>query len=164
MFLDLTTPNSTPYVVGQAGAIATGVIWKDATHAVCFFRSNMAIRPTGLFSHQSTMEVGYVTGVDVVGHKEVELIAGNFQDMDESDPAHIYMYEPRSHLVSVDITTGKDEIVGGSAGATELITDGYGRVVATIDVDRDLNSTSSWAIKRSCKSRPKVAAMSALSA
>ena len=139
VFIDLTVPNSTPYVVGQAGAIATGVIWKDATHAVCFFRKNVEVVATNrIVAARYAQEVGYVTGVDVVGHKEVKLIAGDFQDMDASDPTHIYMHNPYSMLVRVDITDGTYNVVR-AVTVLEYITDGYGNIVGTIDNDNRLN-------------------------
>jgi len=142
MFLDLTTPNSTPYVVGQAGAIATGVIWKDATHAVCFFRTNVEVVNTArIVALRFATEVASITGVDVAAHKEVKLMAGDLQDMDANDPAHIYMegvHDEIFGLFRVNIITGDAELLHAMTSGTSYITDGYGGIVATIDVDRHL--------------------------
>jgi dipeptidyl aminopeptidase/acylaminoacyl peptidase len=142
MFLDLTTPNSTPYVVGQAGAMADQVIWKDATHAICFFSSSVEVRrSTAIVEHKAVFDFVYVKSVDVGAHAEVQLMPGSLQDTDANDPIHIYMtgvHDKIYGLFSVDIVTGKAELLHAMGAATRYITDGYGAFVGVIDVDRDL--------------------------
>ena len=142
MFLDLTTPNSTPYVVGQTGAVADQVIWKDATHAICFFRSAVELRRTTAIVEQSAVvDMVYVKSVDVGARTDIYLMPGLLQDTDANDPAHIYLrgvHDKIHGVFRVDIITGKAELLHALVGSTSYITNGYGAFVGVIDVDRDL--------------------------
>jgi dipeptidyl aminopeptidase/acylaminoacyl peptidase len=152
VFLDLTKPNSTPYVVGMEGALASDVYWKSNDRAICIFHANLTPKWTkGVSSWARAISVVPSTQTAVLLMSNAPYFRANYDegsiaDMDAGDPDHVYMTEVDRwdvdytlDLYRVDLATGFAEMVlRGNSSTIRFIGDGYGHVVGQIEQSSDL--------------------------
>ena len=152
VFIDLTKPDSQPYIVGMEGGIAGDVFWKTSDRAICIFHANLTYRHLkGLSSWSRAISVTLSTRTAVLLMNNAPFFRSNYDegsiaDIDANDPDHVYMSEvdlwDREYtldLYRVELSTGAaDLLLRGDRDTIQFLTDGYGHVLGQIDQDDSL--------------------------
>lgn len=152
VFIDLTKPNSQPFVVGMQGANAGNILWKSNDRAIVVLHSVLKAKGSTHLAEWSRAVVAQMSDRSSLllmwnapMYKE-NPDQGRIDDMAVNDPLHVYMSEfdrfdteLTLDLYRVDLGTGGATMVKhGSDTTNSFITDGYGNVVGEIDQDSDL--------------------------
>jgi dienelactone hydrolase len=154
VFVDLTKPSATPYVVGMEGGLAGDVYWKGNDRAICIFHANLSYKwSKGVGAWSRAISVQPSTQKAVLLMYDAPFFRANFDegsiaDLAADDPNHIYMaevdrwdHEYILDLYRVELTTGHAELtLKGVETTIQFLTDGYGHVIGRIDQDSNLTN------------------------
>lgn len=152
VFVDLTKPDTKPYVVGMQGGLAGEVYWKSNDRAICVFHANLNYtyhRRVSSWSRAVSVTLSNQTAVLLMANAptfRANYDEGSITDIDANDPDHVFMAEvdlwDRAYtldLYKVDLATGSaDRVYGGDSNTVGFAMDGHGHVVARIEQDEDL--------------------------
>lgn len=153
LFLDLTKPNSVPYMVGNAYEMVDDVVWKSSDLAICTFRGGVRLNlGKTIIAVGGAVSVRMSTATVTPLMKNVPYAGyGNpygaaIVDMLPDDPSHIYVtrFDRRDRqlaldLYKVDLITGDAEFVRHNEPNTiRVLTDGHGNFLGHIEQDGDL--------------------------
>jgi dienelactone hydrolase len=152
VFIDLTKPNSTPYIVGMQGGLASDVYWKSNDRAICIFHANLVpkySKDVGTWARALSVTLSTQTAVLLMSNAPtfgLNYDEASITDMDAGDPDHVFMTEldrwDREYMLDlyrVDLSTGFGEMtLKGNATTARFLGDGYGHLIGRIEQDSGL--------------------------